>query len=312
MAEVLFHKVFVVTFIFSLYTELFVWICYSPIVCLSKVFKVSNLTQNLNNITINNLNIVYFILLFILLLFWRDYSVFTNWLVILSGVFFFINNIFEKLVKFKTNSIIYIIIPCFLFTLLLLSFVDSLLVLFFFIELYGVLYYFFFLTSYNFTTQTILRYKNALLLLLWNNFLTTIFLTIGCFFLLQDFGTTSFVELNIVMGADWGLYFFVVGFFWKLGLPTFHFFKLEIYKYLLKENVFLFSTLTTLINFLLFYLVFSKTAVFSVICSINFFIILVSVTILLIILNLKNTNILQFFALSGVFTMTVVTTILLI
>lgn len=237
---------------------------------------------------------------------WKDTGILNNWICILALYLFFINNIFEKLMNFKSNNITYVIMPSFLFILLFLTFIDSFLSLFFLIELYGVLYYFFFLTSYNFTTQTILKYKNGLLLLLWNNFLTTIFLTFGCFLIFKEFGTTNFNELNFMTPNGYGFHVFLVGLAWKLGLPTFHFFKLEVYRYLLKENVFLFSAVTTLINFFLFYAVFSKGIIALVVSSINFTIILVSVTIPLLILNLKTTNILQFFALSGLLTMTTV------
>ena len=176
-------------------------------------------------------------------------------------------------------------------------------------ELYGVLYYFCFLTSYNFTNQTILKYKNGLLLLLWNNFLTTFFLSLGCILLLKEYGTTNFLDFNFIVSDTFSIFFFMIGLFWKLGLPIFHFFKLEVYRYLLKENVFLFSSLTILINFIIFYFFFHQNIVFSIIYSYKFIFIMILVCIVLLIVNLKIFNFLQFFALSGMFTLTTVLTI---
>ena len=126
---------------------------------------------------------------------------------------FFVNNIFEKLVNYKLNNLTYIILPSFLFALLFLQLVESFLTFFFFIELYSVLYYFFFLTSYNFSNQTILKYKNGLLLLLWNNFLTTFFLALGCILIIRSCGTTTFNDLNFISLDTYSIFFFMIGVF---------------------------------------------------------------------------------------------------
>jgi hypothetical protein len=150
-----------------------------------------------------------------------------------------------------------------------------------------------------------------LLLLLWNNFLTTFFLALSCILLIKSSGTTSFDDLNFIFLDIYSIFFFMIGLFWKLGLPIFQFFKLEIYKYLVKENVFLFSTLTILINFFIFYVFFSQTVVISLIYSHKFIFMIVLSSVPLAILNLKSFNILQFFALSGVFTLTTILSIFL-
>jgi hypothetical protein len=108
------------------------------------------------------------------------------------------------------------------------------------------------------------------------------------------------------------VYFFLLGLFWKLGLPVFHFFKLEVYKFLLKENVFLFSILTTIINVVLLFFCLTEPSIFTALFTHNIFVLFILFAVCLVIINLKLTNFLQFFALSGVFTMTTVLTVFLI
>lgn len=309
----MFSKIFILFFVFVFHAEFFFYVCYTPVISLLKSVKIFTLNQNLNNLSITNTNKVYFLFFFISLFFWKEANLQLSSVFFFAFIFlFFINSIFDKLIGFKLNSIIYLTIPSFLFALLFLNFIDSFLIFFFFVELYGVLYYFCFLTSYNFSTQTVLKYKNGLLILLWNNFLTTFFLALSCILLLKNYGTTNFIDLNFMLFDFYSIFFFMVGLFWKLGLPIFHFFKLEVYKYLVKENVFLFSILTILINFFLFYIFFSQTIVLFLAYSYKVFLIIIFVSILLLILSLKSFNILQFFALSGIFTLTTILTVFLI
>ena len=92
----------------------------------------------------------------------------------------------------------------------------------------------------------------------------------------------------------------------------FHFFKLEVYKYLLKENVFLFSILTTVINLVLMFFCLTQPAIFNVIYLNNVLVFVVLFAVVLTLVNLKLTNLLQFFALSGALTMTTLLTVYLI
>lgn len=314
MAEVLFNKIFLLAFLLLIQVESFFFLCYSPVIFLTKVLKIKKTNQSQLLLSAQNTNAIYFFIYFISIFFIKFDVTTTISLITLS--IFFLYKISKSLDSFSntvvSNNIIYLILPSFGLFLFLLFFVNSFLVLFFFIELYGVLYYFCFLTSYSFTSQTILKYKNGLLLLLWNNFLTTFFLGLGCFFLAKVSGSTNFAELSLLTVDIAGVYFFLLGLSWKLGLPLFHFFKLEVYKYLLKENVFLFSILTTLINLILFYVCFTQPVVFNTVYMVNFLLLIFIFAILLVIINLKLTNFLQFFALSGVFTLTTVMSVFLI
>jgi hypothetical protein len=314
VAEVLFSKYILLVFFFLIQLEFFFFICYSNIILVTKLTKIIQFNQVLTNFSIKNTNFTYLLLTLFLFLFFKIKSFHIDHLVIICLYLLYTLNSFLEKVNYKsvTINIIYIIIPTIFYFIFFLILSDSFLVLFFFVELYGVLYYFCFLTSYNFTNQTILKYKNGLLLLLWNNFLTTVFMSLGCFFFLKNYGTTSFVELSLLPMYNLSVYFFLVGFFWKLGLPSFHFFKLEVYRFLLKENVLLFSIITTLINFFLFFFLFSINLVFSFIYFEKILLTIFISSITLIIVNLKLINFLQFFAFSGVFTLTTISTVFLI
>lgn len=314
MAEVLFNNLVVISFVLYIQLEVFFFLCYNPVILLNKSLKIMKANQTQSLLTCQVTNTPYFVIFFAIFVFIKPssitmFSLFTFSIIYLCKV----SQLLEKTTgSIKVNNTTYLVLPTFASFLFLLMFVKSFLTFFFFVEIYGVLYYFLFLTSYQFTNQTILKYKNGLLLLLWNNFLTTLFLGLGCLFLAKTSGSTAFTELTFLEIDNKSIYFFLIGLFWKLGLPLFHFFKLEVYKYLLKENVFLFSIVTTLFNLIIFYMFISQPILFSCIYSHNLLALVGLFTIVLAIVNLKLTNFLQFFAFSGVFTLMTVLTVFLI
>jgi len=314
VAEVLFNKFIFILFFLYLQVEFFFFTCYTPVIFVSRLLRIVKNNYVQPSLVQSGTNTFYFVIFFIVLFFFKFESFHIFPIMALTCVFLYKTSqmLDKNSTSVSSTSNIYFILPAFIIFLFLLFFVKSFLTLFFFIELYSVLYYFCFLTSYNFTNQTILKYKNGLLLLLWNNFLTTFFLAFACFLFLKNSGSTDFVELTYLSHSEIATYFFLIGLFWKLGLPLFHFFKLEVYKYLLRENVFLFSILTTLINVILLYFVFTTPVVFSVVYNNNLLLISVIFTIFLAIVNLQLTNFLQFFALSGVFTVATVLSVFLI
>ena len=173
------------------------------------------------------------------------------------------------------------------------------------------MYFFFFLTSYNLTNFTILKYKNSILLLLWNNFLTTIFLSVSCFFLLKSYGTTNFTELATLNSAPTILGLFLIGLAWKLGIPFFHFFKLEIYKFLTRENIFFFSVITSLVNILIFYFSIQIPVIYTLLYLNNWLFVFIFFLINLVIYNLNIQSVLVFFALSSLITVATVLVLLI-
>ena len=315
MAEFSFNNLVLVIVVFFLQIEIFIYTCYNSYIFYIKLLKTSN-TKKINKaIFQEKVNKVYFYFYFFIVIFLKVNN--NNYLLLILFVLILVNllnttlALFNNYVKPTSNihSIILSLMLSFLFTL---QYVNSFLVMFFFIELYGVIYYFSFLSTYSLTNQTLLKYKNGLLLLLWNNFLTTFFLGISCFFIIKTYGTTSFIELGLLTTKTNLIYIYLLGVFWKLGLPIFHFFKLEIYKFLLKENVFFFSIVTTAFNLVILYFLLVQGIVFNTIYLNNFFLILIIFAFNIIILNLKLSNMLYYFAISSLLTMTTALVIFLI
>ncbi len=305
MAEVSFNSLGLLTFLLYLQIDQYFFLCYGNVIFFSKVLKVlkTNYTQNMLSSTKTNF---LFFVFFLLAIFFNKSSTPAPMFLLTLSIFYFslISNVLDKILsKTFSSSSLYLILPSFAIFSFCFLLVKSFLTLFFVIELYSVLYYFCFLSSYTFTNQTILKYKNGLLFLLWNNFLTSFFLGLGSFFMLRYFGTTDFLELSLITTSTIYIYIYILGLFWKLGVPLFHFFKLEVYKYLLKENVFLFSIITTSINIIILVFCLSQPIIFNTIYLHNFFLLVISFSIVLVLINLNLTNILQFFALSGVLTL---------
>jgi hypothetical protein len=314
VAELLFNKFIIFTVICFYQIELFLSVCYKNYIQLNKFLgEKKNLNIDLCAFNHNtNITLVFSSLVIIL------NKGFINLPLLLLLVLIFcillLNYVLTKLsyTKVIRTNFYNIILPNMIFFLATLSYVDSFLTLFFFIELYGVFYYFSFLTTYSLTNQTLLKYKNGLLFLLWNNFLTTVFMSLSIFTLSSKFGTTNFVELFYLSNYAWSIYLFFIGLCWKLGLPVLHFFKVEVYKYLLRENVFLFSVVTTIFNLTILYFFLFQNIVFSVFYTNNIIIIPVLFTIVLVIVNLKIYNILYYLALSSMLTITTIFCLFLI
>lgn len=314
VAEVSFNSNCLVVFILYLQVEAYYYLCYNNFIFFNKTLRVAA-TQKVNHRLMNYTdNKIYFVF-FLLSVFFYKHNIFVNCgLVLLSTLFLtLLIKVLHSVANYSSsNNTIYLILPSFVTLLYLLFFVKTLLVFFFFVEVYSVFYYFCFLSSYNFTNQTLLKYKNGILFLLWNNFLTTVFLVLGCFLTLKATGTTDFYELSLIISNLPCLYFFIVGLFWKLGLPVFHFLKLEVYKYLLRENVFLFSILTTLVNVIILFIALSQPIILNTFLLHNWIVVILAFTILLSLVNLNLSNILQFFAFSSLFTMSTVLTVFVI
>ena len=135
--------------------------------------------------------------------------------------------------------------------LFLLIFINSLVIFFLFLELYSILFYFFFLNNIPSSKTSLLNFKNSLLLYLFNNFLATVIFLIGLNFIIEKFGTTNLVELNYIftINTNWQEYFLIFSFILKLSLPTIHYLKLEVYKYLNIDSGVFFSVISLYIYF---------------------------------------------------------------
>lgn len=149
--------------------EFFTNICYNNLIFFTKinqVFKANQLASNLNNA--RGVDTVFLTIIFITFLTLKGSNATLFGFILILIIY--ILNLLRVLSFLKdsylTNSSIHIVIVSLVVFFYFLFFLKSFLTLFFFVELYGVIYYFFFITNYSLTSQTILKYKNGILLLL--------------------------------------------------------------------------------------------------------------------------------------------------
>ena len=206
----------------------------------------------------------------------------------------YINKYFDKYITFLNFSIISF---CTIF-----FFINNYIIFYLFIELYAIIFYFFFLNiNFNFKQIYLIQYKNSLLLYLVNNFLTSILYLIGLNYIINYYGTVNFYELNFFnfLSIDWTLYFLIFSFILKLALPGYHFLKIEIYKYLSLNNVILFSTITLYLNFLFTVFLFNQNLIFFALNSYKFLNLLLLFIFFFFIHKLKISNFQEFVSYSG-------------
>ena len=206
----------------------------------------------------------------------------------------YINKYFDKYITFLNFSIISF---CTIF-----FFINNYIIFYLFIELYAIIFYFFFLNiNFNFKQIYLIQYKNSLLLYLVNNFLTSILYLIGLNYIINYYGTVNFYELNFFnfLRIDWTLYFLIFSFILKLALPGYHFLKIEIYKYLSLNNVILFSTITLYLNFLFTVFLFNQNLIFFTLNSYKFLNLLLLFIFFFFIHKLKISNFQEFVSYSG-------------
>ena len=206
----------------------------------------------------------------------------------------YINKYFDKYITFLNFSIINFCT--------ILFFINNYIIFYLFIELYAIIFYFFFLNiNFNFKQIYLIQYKNSLLLYLVNNFLTSILYLIGLNYIINFYGTVNFYELNFfnLLNINWTLYFLIFSFVLKLALPGYHFLKIEIYKYLSLNNVILFSTITLYINFLFTLFFFNQNLIFFILNSYKFFNLLLLLVFFFFIHKLKISNFQEFISYSG-------------
>lgn len=223
-------------------------------------------------------------------------------LLILSLIIFFLLYIFsfEK----KTQNQINII---YMFLNLVIYFVylsNNLITFLIIIEIIAVIYYFLLLNYSNKININILKFKNIISLYLWLSFITLIVFSLAIILSVFFFGTLNFRELNTFSGVSLKyniiITLIVLSLFWKIAAPGFHFYKLEIYKYLSLDVLFtyiMFSFFlnTVLTTFLFFYLntffINFKNIIISILLICN---------ILIIITNMSSITLGSFLVLSSI------------
>lgn len=304
MAEFSFNLNIILTVLLLLQVEFFFFLAYEQVINFNQTL-MNQKTSKTNQLGVTyNANALFYLFFGSLIFFKAQLQFSILWILYICLVIYFTEKVLKKFffnVKIATNFFS-VLLPLIVGFFVFLFITKSLLVFFFLIELYGVLYYFIFLTNYNFSNQTLLKYKNGIIILLWNNFLTTFCIALGSFFIIKSYGSTDFIELQMLTVNPVYIFLYLVGLSWKIGLPLFHFLKLEVYKILLRENVFLFSIITTVINLMLLYFLLSQPVIFNAVYLHNWLIIVFCFLIILVVTNLKLYNILNYFALSGVLT----------
>ena len=168
VAEVSFNSLGLVTFLLYLQIEFYYSSCYSNVIFLNKLLRITKSASPQTHLVGPGSNSVYFFIILLAAFFSKIGGLVLSSLLIFSVLYLiYVNKVLEKITnKSSKNNAVYLVLPAFSTFFYFLYFVKSLLTFFFFIEVYSVLYYFCFLTSYSFTNQTILKYKNGLLFLL--------------------------------------------------------------------------------------------------------------------------------------------------
>lgn len=118
------------------------------------------------------------------------------------------------------------------------------------LELVAILYFFFFIQQFQVKILTFVKLKNLISSYLWISFFTLLLLSLFLVIVLFTCGTSDFKELNYLHSTSspfmWSLLLLIL--FWKIGMPGFHFFKLEMYKYLNIVMLLCFSAITLYLN----------------------------------------------------------------
>lgn len=282
--------------IFYIYSEFFLQ------TIINTIFKnLKNLTISFtkkNNFiffkTSNQLLIINLILIFFLTYKTSSINIFFSLVII----FTYINKFFTK---FNKNYIFILNFSLLMFTPLFF-FVNNYIVFYLFIELYAILFYFFFLNvNFNSKTLYLIQYKNSLLMYLFNNFLTSMLYLFGLTYIISIFGTVNFIELNYLSNIkiSWQTYLLILSFIIKLSLPGYHFLKIELYKYLDITIVILFSVITLYINYLFTIFFFSQLTIYTIINTYKYLSLLILLSFFFFIHKLKINNFQEFISFSG-------------
>jgi hypothetical protein len=188
------------------------------------------------------------------------------------------------------------------FFLIFIMYINSIVVLFIYIELYALLFYFIFLNIKKDTnTLTLLNLKNSLLLYLFNNFFTTILFMFSIYVIVITYGTVNLTELSYLYKVNSSNYLIVllITFALKLALPGYHYIKLEIYKYLSFENAIYFSTITLIINYMFIMYFLNFNFVIEIMLHYKLLLLSLVTTFFFFIQKLQVSSLCEFIAYSG-------------
>ena len=138
--------------------------------------------------------------------------------------------------------------------------------------------------------------------------LTLLFFCYTIVFLIQTTGTLNFYELQIfsLNISQLTIILFLISLFWKIGLPGFHFFKYEIYRYLPLLTIFYFSLFSIMVNIYILIFIVIKLPLLFISVKYLFLLFILLSNILLVLQGIDNLKLFQFLALSGLNTVTTI------
>lgn len=250
-------------------------------------------TKNSLKVISNNFTLVKIVcFLLILFLITSKFSLY----ILLPGIFvsFITKNIFGK-----NTTHLFIVMNIFLLSLLS-SYINNFILFFIVLEFYSIVFYFYLLNYENSQELVLIKYKNNLLLYLFNNFLISTFFILFMSQLISQYGTVNFQELKLFLYHN-NIFFnlLLISICLKLSLPGVHYLKIEMYKYVSLEDVVIFSITTLFVNFLLINFLNSFNFIASILGVYKITIVLLFLSVFILIQKLKITTFNEFIAYSG-------------
>jgi hypothetical protein len=292
-----------VLFVFIyVYVEIFNQIIFYSIFKNTKNFVINYSKKNNKNINNKNIFPFLFYFLFIYILFLKS-SFVNNFILTIFFIYLLIIQFSKEEISSNQNFLLFNI--CFF--LILFNYINLMITFFLYVEVYAVIFYFFFIVYDKKKNINILEYKNMLLLYLFNNFFSTISFLLGIHYLVFYYGTLNFTELSYInITPHWEFYFVIVSFIIKLSLPGFHFLKIEIYKYLSFDIIIIYSIFTLLLNFTFMVFLFNQPVVYVNLQNYKLFNLFIMLSMVIFIHKLKLNNFNEFVAYSGFSTNTLI------
>ena len=257
------------------------------------------------SISIYKISLSYFLSYFILFKFnmWVGNStlilfLFSSLFLVILGVSFRPSYIpYLQAGQFNYTSFIFIILQlifsCGLFISNLISFL-------LFLEVVSACYYFFFLTTQTIGQKQIIFFKNLFILYLFVSYLTMLSFSLGIALLSYSLGTCMFAELRLFAYTNTiGYWILLSSLGLKIGVPYFHFFKLELYQMLGFESLILFSIFSLYFNIFLYYFL---CGVYLSLVAVNILGVVLLIGVGLLLSVRQFTSFAQFIAISGIIT----------
>ena len=186
--------------------------------------------------------------------FWVGYRLGFLLLILLFWFLVFNKQFFQYSLWSVSGLLISSFFFCFIGCMYTLFYIRELISLLLVLELIAVLYYFFFLNYIDLKSFTLVKYKYLLGVYILMSYLVTLLFCLGMFGLSFLYGTLNYRELSyLTLNLNWACYLLLCAFFLKLGLPSLHFFKLELYQFINFNLLYLYSILSLLLTLYIYF-----------------------------------------------------------